>query len=78
MLKQEMVPVPEAVAHLRTEAFVDGALHAALHRSPEGLPPLVQQFNFQAILSLADYRTGGGPCLDSDASVGCQTYSLPP
>ena len=78
MLKQEMVPVPEAVAHLRTEALVDGALHATLYRSTEGLPPLVQQFNFQAILSLADYRTGGGPCLDSDASVGCQTYSLPP
>ena len=78
MLKQEMVPVPEAVAHLRAEALMNGALHAPLYRSTEGLPLLVQQFNFQAILSLADYRTGGGPCLDSDASVGCQTYSLPP
>ena len=78
MLKREVVPVPEAVTNLRTEALVDGALHAALYRSTEGLPLLVQQFNFQAILSLADYRTGGGPCLDSDASVGCQTYSLPP
>ena len=78
MLKQEMVPVQKEIAHLRAEALVDGALHAALYRSMEGLPLLVQQFNFQAILSLADYRTGGGPCLDSDASVGCQTYSLPP
>ena len=78
MLKQEMVPVQKEIAHLRAEALVDGALHAALYRSTEGLPLLVQQFNFQAILSLADYRTGGGPCLDSDASVGCQTYSLPP
>ena len=37
MLKQEMVPVQKEIAHLRAEALVDGALHAALYRSMEGL-----------------------------------------
>ena len=64
MLKREVVPVPEAVTNLRTEALVDSALHAALHRSAERLPPLVQQFDFQAVLPLTDYRAGGGPSLD--------------
>ena len=73
MLKQEAVPVPEAVAHLRAEALVNGALHAALHRSLEGLPPFAQQLRPQAVLSLSDNRTGRGPRLDSDAPVGCQT-----
>ena len=40
MLKQEMVSVPEAVTNLCAETLVDGALHAALYWSPEGLPPL--------------------------------------
>ena len=51
---------------------MDGALHAALHRSPEGLPPLVQQFYFQAVLPLADHRTGGRPLFNFGAPVGCQ------
>ena len=72
MLKQEMVPVPEAVAYLRAKTLVDGALHAALHRSAERLPPLVQQFDFQAVLPMTDYRAGGGPSLDLDAQVGGQ------
>ena len=65
--------MPEAIAHLRAEALVDGALHAALHRSPERLPPFVQQLRLQAVLPLTNHRTGGGPRLDSDAPVGCQT-----
>lgn len=73
MLKQEAVPVPEAVAHLRAEALVDGALHAALHRGTKGLPPFVQQLRLQAVLPLTDYRAVGGPRLDFDAPVGCQT-----
>lgn len=73
MLKQEIVPIPKAVSHFCAETLVDGALHAALHRGAKGLPPLVQQFDFQAILPLADYRTGGGSRLDSDSSVGGQT-----
>lgn len=73
MLKQEAVPVPEAVAYLCAEALVDGALHAALHWSPERLPPFAQQFRLQAVPPLTDYRAGGGPRLDSDAPVGCQT-----
>ena len=72
MLKQEVVPVPEAIAHLCAEALVDGALHTALHQSSEGLPPLVQQFYFQALLPLTDHRAGGRPRLDFDAPVGCQ------
>lgn len=73
MLKQEAVPVPEAVAYLCAETLVDGALHAALHWSPERLPPFVQQFHFQAVLPLTDHRAAGGPRLDFDAPVGCQT-----
>lgn len=42
MLKQEAVPVPETIAHLRTETLMDGALHAPLHRGPERLLPFVQ------------------------------------
>ena len=64
--------MPEAVAHLRTEAFVDGALHAALYWSPEGLPLLVQQFDFQVVLPLTDHRTGGRPLVNFGAPVGCQ------
>ena len=71
MLKQEIVSTPEAVAHLCAEALVDGALHAALYRSTEGLPPLVQQFYFQAVLPLTDHRTGGRPLFNFGASVGC-------
>ena len=55
MLKQEIVSTPEAVAHLCAEALVDGALHAALHWGAEGLPPLVQQFNFQAVFPAGVY-----------------------
>lgn len=72
MLKREVVPVPEAVTNLRTEALVDSALHAALHRSLERLPPFVQQFCLQAIPPLTDHRASGGPRLDFDAPVGCQ------
>ena len=72
MLKQEMVSVPEAVTNLCAETLVDGALHAALYWSPEGLPPLVQQFYLQAILSLTDHRASGGPRLDFDAPIGGQ------
>ena len=71
MLKREVVPVPEAVTNLSTEALVDSALHAALYRSTEGLPPLVQQFYFQAVLPLTDHRTGGRPLFNFGASVGC-------
>ena len=72
MLKREVVPVPEAVTNLRTEALVDSALHAALYWSPEGLPPLVQQFNFQAVFPLTDHRTGGRPLVNFGAPVGRQ------
>ena len=72
MLKQKVVPVPETVAHLRAETLVDGALHAALHRGPEGLPPFAQQLRLQAVLPLTDHRAGGGPRLDFDAPVGGQ------
>ena len=72
MLKQEMVPVQKEIAHLRAEALVDGALHAALYRSMEGLPLLVQQFNFQAVFPLTDHCAGGRPRFDFDAPVGCQ------
>ena len=65
--------MPETVAHLRTEALVDGALHAALHRGAKGLPPFAQQLRLQTVPPLTDYRAGGGPRLDSDAPVGCQT-----
>ena len=73
MLKQEAVPVPEAIAHLRAEALMDGALHAALYWSPEGLPPFAQQLRLQAVLPLTDHRAGGGPRLYFDAPVGGQT-----
>ena len=73
MLKQESVPVPEAVAHFRAETLVDGALHAALHRSTEGLPMFAQQRYLQAVFSLANHCAGGGPRLDFDATIGCQT-----
>ena len=76
MLKQKAVPVPETVAHLCAETLVDSALHAALHRSPERLPPFAQQLRLQAVLPLADHRAGGGPRLDSDASIGGQTVFL--
>ena len=36
MLKQEAAPMPEAVAHLRAEALMNGALHAALHWGSKG------------------------------------------
>ena len=64
--------MPEAVARLRAEAFMNGALHAALHRSPEGLPPLIQQFDFQVVLPLTDHRTGGRPLVNFGAPVGGQ------
>ena len=64
--------MPEAVLHLSGEALVDGALHAALHRSAERLPPLSQQLRLQAIPPLADHRAGGGARLNSGAPVGGQ------
>ena len=64
--------MPEAVAHLRTEAFMNGALHVTLHRGAERLPPFAQQLRLQAVLPLTDHRAGGGPSLDSDVPVGCQ------
>lgn len=72
MLKQQVFPMPEAIAYLRAEALVDGPRHAALCRGPEGLPPLVQKLCFQTVLPLADYRGRGGPSLDSGAPVGGQ------
>ena len=69
--------MPEAIAHLRAEALVDGALHAALHRSPERLPPFTQQFRLQAVPPLTDHRAGGGPRLDLDSSVGGQPVFPP-
>ena len=72
MLKQEVVPAPEAVTNLRTEAFVDGAFHAALHRSLERLPPFVQQLRLQAVLPLTDHRTEGRPLVNFGSPVGCQ------
>lgn len=77
VLEKEAVSVPETVAHLRAEAFMDSTLHTALHRSPKGLPPLAQHLCLQAVLPLADNRPGGGPCLDFDAPVGCQLVLLP-
>ena len=71
MLKQEAAPMPEAVAHLRAEALMNGALHAALHWGSKGLPPFIHQLRLQTVLSLADYRTGGGPRFNPDAPVGC-------
>ena len=41
MLKQHIFFTPEAIAHLCAEAFMDGALHAALYWSTEVLPPFV-------------------------------------
>ena len=41
VLKQETVPLPEAAVHLRPETLMNGALHAALYRGPEGLPLFV-------------------------------------
>ena len=60
MLKQEVFPVPEAVAHLRAEALVDGALHAALRRGAEGLEELTIAVasNWVGILVLAAAGTG--------------------
>ena len=72
MLKQQVFPMPEAITHLRAEAFMNGPRHAALHRGPEGLPPFVQKLRFQAVLSLADHRSRGGPSLDSGAAISCQ------
>ena len=51
---------------------MDGPLHAALHRGPEGLPPFLQQLHVQAVPPLPDDRSGGGPGLDSRPPVGCQ------
>ena len=75
-LKQEIVPVPETVAHLRAKALVDGALHATLHRGTERLPPFAQQLRLQVVLPLTDHRAGGGPRFNSDAPVGCQPVFL--
>ena len=72
MLKQKAVPVPETVAHLCAETLVDSALHAALHWSPERLPPFAQQLRLQAVPPLTDHCAGGGPRLDFDAPVGRQ------
>ena len=47
--------MPEAVTNLRTEALVDGALHATLYRSTEGLPLGYQTSQLLALMYLHEF-----------------------
>ena len=76
MLKQQVFPMPEAITHLRAEAFSNGAPHGALHRRLEGLAAGLLQLGNQAVAPLADGNHGGGPSLDFCAPVGGQAVLL--
>lgn len=69
VLEKKGLPMPEGIARWRAEAFVDGALHAALRRGAERLRPRLQQLHLEAVFALPDGGPGGRPFLDPGTPV---------